>query len=60
METTDELAERIRLLEWRDDQLRETGASTVELEANRLEIVALQWELARRLLAPAEPLERAA
>jgi hypothetical protein len=48
---TEALEERIRLLELRDAELRAAGASAVELEANRLDVVELQWELARRLLA---------
>jgi hypothetical protein len=49
-ETTQTLEDRLRILEVHEDDLRARGASKLELEANRLEIVGLQWELARRLL----------
>jgi hypothetical protein len=49
-ETTEMIEERVRLLEEHADDLRARGASAVEIEANRLMIVELQWELARRLL----------
>jgi hypothetical protein len=52
--TIDALKERIRMLWLRDVELRAAGAGTVELEANRIDIIQLQWELARRLLGPAE------
>ena len=52
--TTEALEERIRVLELHDAALRAIGASALELEANRLDIVQLQWELARRLLGPSE------
>ena len=52
--TIEALEERIRALELRDAELRAVGSSALELEANRLDIVELQWELARRLLAPPE------
>jgi hypothetical protein len=55
---TQTLERRLRWLELHDDELREAGASPVELEANRLAIVELQWELARQLLAG--PLRQAA
>jgi hypothetical protein len=55
---TQTLERRLRGLELHDDELREAGASPVELEANRLAIVELQWELARQLLAG--PLRQAA
>jgi hypothetical protein len=56
--TTQTLERRLRWLELHDDELREAGASPIELEANRLAIVELQWELARTLLAG--PAQRAA
>ena len=52
--TTEALKKRIRVLELRDTELRAAGAGAIELEANRLNIVQLQWELARRLLGRAE------
>jgi hypothetical protein len=52
--TTEQVEERIRVLELHDQALRASGASALELEANRLAIVACQWELARRLLGPPE------
>jgi hypothetical protein len=49
-ETTAMLEERVRILEAHEENLRARGATALEIEANRLEIVELQWELARRLL----------
>ena len=52
--TIEALKKRIRVLELRDAELRAAGAGAIELEANRLNIVQLQWELVRRLLGPAD------
>ena len=52
-ETTAMIEARVRLLEEHEDDLRARGASALEIEANRLAIVGLQWELARRLLRAA-------
>ena len=51
-ESTEILEERKHALERRDAELRARGASALELEANRVAIIELQWELARRALAP--------
>ena len=51
--TTEALEQRIRRLELYDAELRQADVSAVELEANRIAIVELQWELARRLLQAA-------
>jgi hypothetical protein len=52
-DSTEELEERKELLELYDAELRKRGASAIELEANRVAIIELQWELARRALAAA-------
>jgi hypothetical protein len=52
-ESTEDLEERKYWLELEAAELRERGASALELEANRVAIIELQWELARRALAAA-------
>ena len=49
------LRERIAELTGAYDERRKAGATAVELEAYRLDIVQLQWELARLLISPSLP-----
>jgi hypothetical protein len=53
----DELHDRIAALVRRRQELRATGASGAALERNRLELVQIQWDLCRALIARrAQPL----
>jgi hypothetical protein len=51
----DTLNTRIRQAGRQREELRLAGASREELERNRLEIVRLQWELSRALIAAHVP-----
>jgi hypothetical protein len=46
----DDIDRRIRTLVAERQELRTRGASAEELEANRRELVRLQWELSRALI----------
>ena len=46
----EQLTERLRQLVSERQSLRDHGASTAELESNRLEIVRRQWELSHALI----------
>jgi hypothetical protein len=46
----EQLTERLRQLVSERQSLRDRGASTADLERNRLEIVRRQWELSRALI----------
>jgi hypothetical protein len=60
-EIVDILRDRIVELNALYDERRGAGATSEELEAYRLDIVELQWELARLLISPSLPrIERAA
>jgi hypothetical protein len=50
-ETIDTLTARLREAGRRREELRLGGAGREDLEANRREIVRLQWELSRALIA---------
>ena len=50
MAHVDDIDRRIRALVAERQELRARGASPDELEANRRELVRLQWELARALI----------
>jgi hypothetical protein len=54
-EIVDILRDRIVELGALSDERREAGATAEELEAYRLDIVTLQWELARLLISPSLP-----
>jgi hypothetical protein len=51
----EQLTERLRQLVSERQSLRDRGASTAELERNRLEIVRRQWELSRALIESHTP-----
>ena len=46
----EQLTERLRQLVSERQSLRDRGASTADLERNRLEIVRRQWELSHALI----------
>jgi hypothetical protein len=46
----EQLTERLRQLVSERQSLRDRGASTAELERNRVEIVRRQWELSHALI----------
>jgi hypothetical protein len=46
----EQLTERLRQLVLERQSLRDRGASTAELERNRVEIVRRQWELSHALI----------
>jgi hypothetical protein len=50
VEYVDDIDRRIRALVAERQELRARGASWDELEANRRELVRLQWELSRALI----------
>jgi hypothetical protein len=50
MSRIDDIDRRIRALVAERQELRARGASREELEANRRELVRLQWELSRALI----------
>jgi hypothetical protein len=54
-ETVDTLTARLREVGRRREDLRLAGAGREDLEANRLEIVQLQLELSRALIAAHHP-----
>jgi hypothetical protein len=51
----EQLTERLRQLVLKRQSLRDRGASTAELERNRLEIVRRQWELSHALIESHNP-----
>jgi hypothetical protein len=51
----EQLTERLRQLVSERQSLRDRGASTAELERNRLEIVRRQWELSCALIESHTP-----
>ena len=51
----EQLTERLRRLVLERQSLRDRGASTADLERNRLEIVRRQWELSHALIESHNP-----
>jgi hypothetical protein len=51
----EQLTERLRQLVLERQSLRDRGASTAELERNRVEIVRRQWELSHALIESHTP-----
>jgi hypothetical protein len=51
----EQLTERLRQLVLERQSLRDRGASTAELERNRLEIVRRQWQLSHALIESHRP-----
>jgi hypothetical protein len=51
----EQLTERLRQLVLERQSLRDRGASTAELERNRLEIVRRQWQLSYALIESHRP-----
>ena len=51
----EQLTERLRQLVSQRQSLRDRGASTAELERNRVEIVRRQWELSHALIESHTP-----
>jgi hypothetical protein len=51
----EQLTERLRQLVLERQSLRDRGASTADLERNRLEIVRRQWELSHALIESHNP-----
>jgi len=51
----EQLTEKLRRLVLERQSLRDRGASTADLERNRLEIVRRQWELSHALIESHNP-----